>query len=83
MTTTQQKERPVVFRDQSAEIKFLTRSDKPTSLSTTWEDGRIYPVVEMDLSSAAYRARRHRQGKADGRRPGRPVRRHRATVAHA
>lgn len=52
--------RTVVFRDQSAGIRYLTRSDLPTPHSTTWPDGRIYPVVEMDLSSEAHLADRRR-----------------------
>lgn len=55
--------RTVVFRDQSADVKYLTRSNRPTEHSTTWEDGRVYPVIEVDLSSAAHFAsRRQRQG---------------------
>lgn len=81
-TTQHQMDRPVVFRDQSAEIKYLTRSNRPTSLSTTWEDGKIYPVIEMDLSSAAYRARRRHHGAGASRRSGRSRRRQTA-AAHA
>ena len=46
--------RPVVFRDQSAGLRYLTRSTRTTEHSTTWEDGNIYPVIEVDLSSAAH-----------------------------
>lgn len=61
--------RPVVFRDQSAGVRFLTRSDRPTDLSTTWEDGNVYPVIEVDLSSAAHLAgsRRSRAASGSGR----------------
>lgn len=52
--------RPVVVRDQSAGLRYLSRSSRPTALSTTWEDGRIYPVIEVDLSSE-HRPRRPRQ----------------------
>ena len=52
-------QRPVVFRDQSAGLRYLTVSDRPTDFSTTWPDGNIYPVVEVDLSSAAHHAREH------------------------
>ncbi|HEX7351140.1 hypothetical protein [Brachybacterium sp.] len=47
----------VVFRDQSAGLRYLTRSTRTSDLSTTWEDGNVYPVVEVDLSSAAHFAR--------------------------
>ena len=52
----------VVFRDQSAGLRYLTRSTRTSEHTTTWEDGNIYPVVEVDLSSAAHFARQ------DGRR---------------
>jgi large subunit ribosomal protein L31 len=44
-------ERPVVLRDQSAGLRYLSLSNRPTDLSTTWKDGRVYPVIEVDLSS--------------------------------
>lgn len=68
-STRSQTSRPqqhlVVFRDQSAGLRYLTRSTRTSEHSTTWEDGNIYPVVEVDLSSAAHFARK------DGRRRGR------------
>lgn len=50
---THPQHRTVVFRDQSAGVRFLTRSARTSEHSTTWSDGRIYPVIEVDLSSAA------------------------------
>ncbi len=47
----------VVFRDQSAGLRYLSRSTRTSEHSTTWEDGNIYPVIEVDLSSAAHLAR--------------------------
>lgn len=47
----------VVFRDQSAGLRYLSRSARTSEHSTTWEDGNIYPVIEVDLSSAAHLAR--------------------------
>ena len=58
----------VVFRDQSAGLRYLTRSTRTSEHTTTWEDGNIYPVVEVDLSSAAHLATRSR-----GERRRRPV----------
>ncbi|MGO1408317.1 MAG: hypothetical protein ACTHV2_07995 [Brachybacterium sp.] len=60
----------VVFRDQSAGLRYLTRSTRTSEHSTTWEDGNIYPVVEVDLSSAAHFAREdgRRRGRGRGRR---------------
>ncbi|WP_193105998.1 50S ribosomal protein L31 [Brachybacterium sp. FME24] len=68
--------RTVVFRDQSADVKFLTRSNRATEHSTTWEDGNVYPVIDVDVSSAAHLARRRTAQKAtSGRRPVRSRRR--------
>ncbi|ATG50181.1 hypothetical protein CFK38_00580 [Brachybacterium vulturis] len=53
----------VVFRDQSAGLRYLTRSTRTSEHSTTWEDGNIYPVVEVDLSSAAHFARESGKGR--------------------
>ena len=49
----------VVFRDQSAGLRYLTRSERTSEHTTTWKDGNIYPVIEVDLSSAAHHARQH------------------------
>ena len=43
--------RTVVFRDQASEVKFLTRSTRTSNHSTTWEDGNIYPVIDVDAST--------------------------------
>lgn len=53
---THPEHRTVVFRDQSADLRFLTRSTRTSDHSTTWTDGNVYPVIEVDLSSAASRA---------------------------
>ena len=47
---------PVVFRDASTGTAFLTRStivarDLPT---VEWEDGRTYPVWDVDVSAASH-----------------------------
>lgn len=59
--------RPVVFRDQSAGLRYLSRSTRTSEHSTTWEDGNIYPVIEVDLSSAAHLARTEREAERTGR----------------
>lgn len=51
----------VVFRDQSARLRYLTRSHRTSEHTTTWEDGNIYPVIEVDLSSAAHLAETDQQ----------------------
>ena len=55
--TDQTRSHLVVFRDQSAGLRYLTRSTRTSEHTTTWKDGNIYPVVEVDLSSAAHLAR--------------------------
>ena len=46
--------RLVVFRDRSAGIAFLTRSTAQPAQTVEWEDGRTYPVVDVDVSSASH-----------------------------
>ncbi|WP_433242859.1 type B 50S ribosomal protein L31 [Streptosporangium sp. CA-135522] len=46
--------RPVVFRDPSADFAFLTRSTATSDRSVEWEDGNVYPVVDVDVSSASH-----------------------------
>ena len=41
----------VVFRDQSAGLRYLTRSTRTSEHSTTWEDGKVYPVIDVDAPS--------------------------------
>ena len=48
---------PVVFRDKSAGTAFLSRStlvSAPARETVEWEDGRTYPVVDVDISSASH-----------------------------
>ena len=46
--------REVVFRDASCGFAFLTRSTIKTNQKTTWEDGKEYPLVTVDVSSASH-----------------------------
>lgn len=46
--------RPVVFQDVSASHSFLTRSTMKTNDKVTWEDGKEYPLVKVDISSASH-----------------------------
>lgn len=50
---------PVVFRDPSAGTSFLTQSTIVGRLpaghpTVVWDDGRTYPVVDVDVSSASH-----------------------------
>ncbi len=46
--------RPVVFRDRSAGMSFLTRSTAQPRDTVVWEDGTTYPVVDVEISSASH-----------------------------
>lgn len=46
--------RPVVFRDRSAGESFLTNSTRTSEKTVTWEDGREYPVIDVEVSSASH-----------------------------
>ncbi|OLT35165.1 50S ribosomal protein L31 [Actinomadura sp. CNU-125] len=46
--------RPVVFRDRGADFAFLTRSTASSEQTVEWEDGRVYPVIDVDVSSASH-----------------------------
>ncbi|WP_028649758.1 type B 50S ribosomal protein L31 [Nocardiopsis sp. CNT312] len=46
--------RYVVFRDRAADFAFLTRSTMNSDKTIEWEDGRTYPVVDVEISSASH-----------------------------
>jgi large subunit ribosomal protein L31 len=46
--------RPVVFRDTSADFAFLTLSTRTSERTVTWEDGKEYPVIDIEVSSASH-----------------------------
>jgi large subunit ribosomal protein L31 len=48
------KYRAVVFQDNGAHFSFLTRSTIQTKDKITWEDGKEYPLVKVDISSASH-----------------------------
>ena len=45
---------PIVFRDKSADFAFLTRSTMTSDQTIEWEDGNIYPVVDVVVSCASH-----------------------------
>lgn len=45
--------RPVVFRDKSADVAFVTRSTM-TSTETVEIDGTTYPVVDVEISNQSH-----------------------------
>ncbi len=46
--------RPVVFRDRSAGLTFLTRSTLTSEQTIEWEDGHTYPLVDVEVSAASH-----------------------------
>jgi len=46
--------RDVVFVDLSCDFSFVTRSTAPTRETTTWKDGKVYPLVKLDTSSESH-----------------------------
>jgi large subunit ribosomal protein L31 len=46
--------RLVVFKDISNDFSFITRSTVSTKESTTWEDGKEYPLVKLEISNTSH-----------------------------
>ena len=46
--------REVVFWDTSSDYKFLTRSTLHTKETTKWTDGKDYPLIKVEVSSASH-----------------------------
>jgi large subunit ribosomal protein L31 len=46
--------RDVVFHDTSSDVKFLTKSTATTKETIKWEDGKEYPVIKVEVSSASH-----------------------------
>lgn len=46
--------RPVVFKDTAANFAFLSCSTVKTKDTIQWEDGKTYPLVKLDISSASH-----------------------------
>jgi len=48
------KYRAVIFKDVSSNATFLTRSTVRTEDTIVWEDGKEYPLVKVQISSASH-----------------------------
>jgi large subunit ribosomal protein L31 len=46
--------REVVFQDVSSEFAILTRSTIKSKETVKWEDGKEYPLVKVEVSSASH-----------------------------
>jgi large subunit ribosomal protein L31 len=46
--------RPVIFEDVTAGKRFLIGSTIESSRTDKWEDGKEYPLVQVEISSASH-----------------------------
>jgi large subunit ribosomal protein L31 len=46
--------RIVIFKDLSADESFLGRSTMNSKETEKWEDGNVYPVIKLDISSRSH-----------------------------
>jgi len=44
----------VVFLDTSSNFKFITRSTMKSEETIQWEDGKTYPLIKVEVSSASH-----------------------------
>jgi large subunit ribosomal protein L31 len=44
----------VIYKDVSTGFRFLTRSTAQPKEKELWEDGKEYPVVKVEISSASH-----------------------------
>jgi large subunit ribosomal protein L31 len=44
----------VVYKDTAADFAFLTRSTAKSGETIKWEDGKEYPLIKVELSSASH-----------------------------
>ena len=45
---------PVVFEDTSVGERFLTRTTLTSEKTVVWEDGKTYPLVQVETSAASH-----------------------------
>lgn len=46
--------RKVIFKDISVDESFMGQSCAPSKETVTWEDGKEYPLIKMEISSASH-----------------------------
>ena len=46
--------RDVVFQDLQSDFSFLTKSTMTSSETIKWEDGNEYPLIKVEVTSAAH-----------------------------
>jgi len=45
---------PVVFEDVTAGHRFLSKSTMTSGEKVEWEDGKSYPLIQLEVSSASH-----------------------------
>ena len=48
------KVRPVVFKDTSSDFCFLGTSTMDSKETIKWKDGKTYPLIKLEISSASH-----------------------------
>jgi large subunit ribosomal protein L31 len=46
--------RDVVFQDVTSDFRILTRSTLSSKDTVKWEDGKEYPLIKIEVSSASH-----------------------------
>lgn len=61
--------RPVIFKDISCNFEYLTMSTVKTKETAQWKDGKEYPIVKFEVSSAShpFYTGKHRVMDTEGR----------------
>lgn len=44
----------VVFHDTQSDYKFITKSTMTSKEKVKWEDGKEYPLIKIEVSSASH-----------------------------
>ncbi|MBA3648429.1 MAG: type B 50S ribosomal protein L31 [Chitinophagales bacterium] len=44
----------VVFKDMSNGQSFISRSTVPSRETVTWEDGKDYPLIKLEISNTSH-----------------------------
>jgi large subunit ribosomal protein L31 len=48
------KVRQIVFKDTSSDFCFLGKSTMDSKETIKWEDGKIYPLIKLEISSDSH-----------------------------
>jgi len=46
--------RTVIFKDFSCDVSFMSRSCAEAKDTIVWEDGKEYPLIKLEISSASH-----------------------------